>query len=229
MPRRTLTVALVLVVACVSNPPRLATRVGGPDSTAVFDASTLIPYRALTRADFQADALPRELRGLGLGAITVVCVYATPCNIQITGRGIANDRSYEAVVTPFHYEARMNPARSWWDPNQAFKEEHFLDHEQTHFGIAEVGVRQANARIDEIRARIASHARTREEAVRLAEQQFRNELHWVQERIADRNHQFDEETANGQRESRNNRWVAIIRDEITATSGAPSPSSASRH
>jgi hypothetical protein len=143
-----------------------------------------------------------------------VYVYATPCNIQVTGRGVANDREYEAVVTPFHYEARMNPARSWWDPNQGFKEEHFLDHEQTHLAIAEVGVHRANAHIEEIRARIRSHARTRDEAVTLATRQFAAELHWVQDRISERNRQFDEETANGQREVRNQRWVATVRSEL---------------
>jgi hypothetical protein len=193
------------------------TRLGGPDSTTVFNASHLIPYRALNRADFQADALPRELRGLGLGAVTVVCVYATPCNIETVSHGVANDRWYEAVVSPFHYEARMNPARSWWDPNQGFKEEHFLDHEQTHFAIAEVGVRRANARIDDIRSSIRSRARTRDQAVAIATQRFTDQLHYVQELIAERNAQFDKETANGQRETRNNRWVMTVRKEIDET------------
>jgi hypothetical protein len=210
-------VALGVVGACASNPPRPATRVGGVYSTAIFDASQLIPYRTLTRSDFQADALPRELRGLGLGAVTVVCVYATPCNIQTVARGVANDRWYEAIVSPFRYQARMNPARSWWDPNQGFKEEHFLDHEQTHFAIAEVGVRRANARIDDIRSGIRSRARTRDEAVAIATQRFADELHYVQELIAERNAQFDEETANGQRETRNGRWVMTVRKEIDDT------------
>jgi len=221
MPRRILAVVLALVLACASNPPHVETRVGGPDSSAVFDATKLIPYRALTRADFQADALPRELRGLGLGAVTVVYVYATPCNIQTTARGVANDRWYEAIVTPFRYEARMNPARSWWDPNQGFKEEHFLDHEQTHFAIAEVGVRRANAHIEEIRSRIRSRARTRDEAVQMAELQFTNELHWVQDEISERNARFDDETANGQRESRNHRWVVTVRQELEELHSTP--------
>lgn len=220
MPHRLLAL-LALVLACAANPPRLDTRVGGPDSSAAFDASKLIPYRTLTRADFQADAFPREFRGLGLGAVTVVYVYATPCKIQTTSHGVANERSYEAIVTAFHYEARMNPARSWWDPNQSFKEEHFLDHEQTHFAIAEVGVRRANASIEEIRSRIRSRARTREEAVQMAELQFANELHWVQDQIAERNARFDEETANGQRESRNSRWVITIRQELVGLQSAP--------
>ncbi len=107
MLRRYLPATLALVLACASNPPPVGTNVGGSDSSVVFDASKLIPYRTLTRADFQADALPRELRGLGLGAVTVVYVYATPCKIQTTSHGVANDRSYEAIVTPFHYEARV--------------------------------------------------------------------------------------------------------------------------
>jgi len=201
----------------MSQAPHRETRVGGPDST-VFDPATLIPYRTLTRADFQADGLPRQLRGLGLGAVTVVYVYATPCNITTVSRGVANDRWYEAIVSPFHYEARVNPSRSWWDPNQGFGETHYLDHEQTHFAIAEVGVRRANARIEEIRANMRSRARTRDEAVALATGRFTRELHWVQGEIAERNARFDEETANGQREARNTRWVKTVRAEIEATS-----------
>lgn len=193
----------------------MSTRVGGPpDATPAFDPTTLISYRALTPADFQADALPPELRGLGLGAVTVVYVYATPCNIQTMARGVANDRWYEATVSSFHYEARMNPTRSWWDPNQNLFESHFLEHEQTHFAIAEVGVRRANARIDEIRSRIRSRAQTREEAVRRTEQQFIAELHGVQDAISERNARFDTETANGQRAPRNDRWVATLKREL---------------
>lgn len=214
MSRKILLILVTFVVACASNAPRVETRLGGVDSGHEFDPAALIQYRPLTRADFQADALPRELRGLGLGAVTVVYVYATPCKIQTTTHGVANDREYEAVVTPFRYEARMNPARSWWDPNQGFKEEHFLDHEQTHFAIAEVGVRRANMEIEEIRSRIRSRAQTREEAVHMAELQFTNELHFVQGEISERNARFDEETANGQRQNRNDAWVAMISREL---------------
>lgn len=224
VPRVLLSVALMLVVACAASPPRVETRVGGPDGSAIFDASTLIPYRTLNPADFRAGELPRELRGLGLGAITVVCVYATPCNIQTVSRGVANDRWYEAIVSPFYYEARMNPARSWWDPNQNLVESHFLDHEQTHFAIAEVGVRRANVRIEEIRAQIRSRGETREEALRLAEIRFAGELHRVQDEISDRNARFDTETANGQRERRNDRWVATIKRELDETAAALSSS-----
>jgi hypothetical protein len=69
---------LVLVVACATNPPHVETRVGGPDSSAVFDSSSLIPYRELTRADFQADELPRELRGRGLGLGALPSCTCTP-------------------------------------------------------------------------------------------------------------------------------------------------------
>ena len=69
MSRKILFMLAALVVACASNPPHVETHVGGVDSAGAFDASRLIPYRELTRADFQADALLRELRGLGLGAV----------------------------------------------------------------------------------------------------------------------------------------------------------------
>jgi len=213
--------ALLILLGCASQGTHVETRVGGPETDAVLDLTRLVPYRPLTRADFQADELPRELRGLGLGAVTVVCVYATPCNIETVSRGVAQERWYEAIVSPFRYEARMNPARSWWDPNQNLKEDHFLDHEQTHFAIAEVGVRRANARIDEIRSHIRSHASTRDEAVRLAIAQFAAELHWVQGEISARNAQFDEETANGQREVRNDAWVKMVQHEIDETSALP--------
>ncbi len=43
------------------------------------------------------------------------------------------------------------------------------------------------------------------------------ELHYVQELIAERNAHFDGETANGQRETRNHRWVMTVRREIDGT------------
>jgi hypothetical protein len=75
-------------------------------------------------------------------------------------------------------------------------------------------VRRANARIDEIRARIRARAQTREEAARRTEQQFSAELHVVQDSISERNARFDSETANGQRTRRNDRWVATLRREL---------------
>jgi hypothetical protein len=188
------------------------------------DESTLIPYRTLVESDFKAAQLPSEETPENVEAVTVANIRVPPFHVRLFRRTNADSSFLEAVPDSFRFEARMSQAASWLNPRHKGTILHILAHEQVHFAIWELSARQANARIDEIRARIRSTARVDSVALRLASRRFDQELERVRKEALDRNVDFDKDTRNGQRFYRNDLWVERIKKEIEETAAAASAS-----
>ena len=140
--------AFFLLGACSRLPdysrPRIET-----DSTA-FSLEG-IPYRALTPADFQATALPVDLREhhLHLNAHSSVAIRTRPgARYVVSPGGGKNEDHHCAHAENLTFQALIIPEKSWWSSTLAKdRQSYVLQHEQVHFALMEVAARRLNRRI----------------------------------------------------------------------------------
>jgi hypothetical protein len=209
-PASRIVLLLVIAIFGCSGVEFVAPRVVEMDP-ADYDESRLIAYRTLERADFCAATPPDGMDSGRVAAVTAALIRTANVTFSIESR---TSGEFMASADHLRFEARMSQNHSWWNPRHAHVDGQLLEHEQVHFAFAELAARRANARIETIRARIRSVARTPDAAMRRAAERLQQEVDRVQDEVAARNAEFDRETVNGQLLEHNHRWYVQIQREL---------------
>lgn len=125
---------------------------------------------------------------------------------------------FEATARNLHFQAIMDRKTSWWRSElDSISTAYVLEHEQIHFAIFELEARSLNARIPEIATRTRSTGRTMEDARRSASARLEEELQASNRKLAERQSEFEKETANGDNRNRQQEWWDQIQAELAAT------------
>lgn len=136
--------SLLLAAGCAGLPeyarPKLIEAEGEPV------AVSLVAYRPLTRADFQAPASHQTMTaGHGhVNAHIATRIRLTgESRLTITAGEMNGARLFFGRIEQLAFEAVMLPAYSWWNPKlPASRTEYVLEHEQIHFALTEIAARQ---------------------------------------------------------------------------------------
>ena len=149
-----LSVIVALLSSCARLPEYAApkTAVVSPGS---IDMSDVVPYGALTRADFKATAPPQPFAANAdrLGAATCCYIVVAP-GARIMNREVRSPSGpvrYSASVSQVRVRAQMDRRCSWWNPkNVGLPQDYILEHEQIHFALCELEARRLNASLREL-------------------------------------------------------------------------------
>lgn len=110
-----------------------------------------IPYRELTRADFQAVSVPARLSNhqKRLNAHTAVTIRPVAGAEYIITQGMIGDQQiFHGRVEHLAFEAVMIPGQSWWNPAVGEKRQPYvLQHEQIHFALMQIEARKLTLRV----------------------------------------------------------------------------------
>ncbi len=187
-------------------PPKVVESVG--------ERSDLVPYRALTRADFQAEKPSQSNKNLD--AVTVVTYRADTTLVYAIERPTNPENArWEVSLDTVRFLTLMNPKASWWNPKRTSQDDarRILEHEQLHFDVAELVVRRANARLKQLRAT----APTQEGALQEAQQLFDREAERLNKMLMEWSAKYDLETKNGSDRGEQKRWGERVRKELAET------------
>lgn len=114
--------------------------------------------------------------------------------------------------------ATMDRSCSWWNQRNApYVEPHLLQHEQIHFALHELGARDLNRRVKQIRLHFHHEADSAAEALAAADTFIRQVLHQAMTQVNERNERFDRETRFGTDRQRQLHWLDRINKELATT------------
>ena len=183
--------------------------------------SATIPYRELTRADFQRPTPPPELqRHPRLGALT--CAHIRPSQestIKALPEQLDSGRVvYRAVVQQVRFEAYMDPSCSWWNPdNEELSPEYVLEHEQVHFALFELAARRLSLEATAHARALDVVAESGEEVAARVNREIEVLLRRAIQETLQENERFDRETSLGFEPSHQQRWRERVEAELAAT------------
>src|SRR5690606_12080098 len=202
-----------VVIGCSSLPEFAAPRgrVTEPNEIANGD---LIRYRALTRADFQASAPPAEAAAHAkkLGALTCAYIATTP------------NTAYEIRFSRLGFLAQMCRGCSWWNSdNRADDEAYVLQHEQIHFGLAEVEARRRNRQARELLASWSERTDSADEAKRLVEAKLEALVNEAMADLLDVSEDFDEDTSAKHAPTKQDAWERQVNEELASLADYSNP------
>jgi len=172
-----------------------------------------IAYRTLVREDFRSATPPPSVaeHAARMGAFT--------CANVVPARGMAIRVRKDAstggrfVAEPMRvgFEAQMDPACSWWNPNPIGQSsEYLLQHEQIHFAITEIEARDLMRRV----RRLSASGTSPTEAQAALQRALDAELARARDRIFERNLAFDEDTSARYAPDAQQRWHARLLEEL---------------
>ena len=183
---------------------------GASDDLEVLEV--LIPYRALTRADFKAEAPRPDVakHAKNFGAYTCVLL---PARIE-REMDVAYDAAagtYVATLADVEYFAVMAPNCSWWNPSQsALPQEYVLEHEQIHFMLAEIQARRVVVKVRNMQGRAASHV----EATLKLQEQLDSAIRDATSTFLAAANRFDDDTSARYAPTKQAEWLAYAEAEL---------------
>ena len=143
---------MLLFSGCMQLPEYARPRLHGPDEETVSGREGFA-YRALTLADFQAQSLPEAYEGYDhhINAHSCISIRPTPDSTARIAKGVYEGREfYIGTISRVGFEAIFVPSCSWWNPAvPAGAKDYVLQHEQVHFGLAELAARDLTERVRE--------------------------------------------------------------------------------
>jgi len=211
---------LVGLAACGQAAPFLGPTGQVVDSIDLARSAT-IPYRELTREDFQRPSPPPEIRQHPhLGALT--CAYIRPSEestvVALPEREASGRVVYRAVVEQVRFEAYMDPTCSWWNPdNQRLNPEYVLEHEQIHFALFELAARRLSLEATRKARQFDFVAASGEEVAARVNREMEVLLRQALEETLRENERFDRETSLGFEPGHQKRWRDRVEAELAAT------------
>lgn len=109
-------------------------------------ASKGFAYRKLTISDFQATALPADMRAYTIHIRAHSCLNIRPSpsfKFAITSATLHGRLFYMGSFDHISIEASFLPECSWWNPRvPTNKKAYVLQHEQIHFALSELTARR---------------------------------------------------------------------------------------
>jgi hypothetical protein len=201
--------------------PEYAAPRGGVVDRSRLDASDVIAYRTLERADFKSQRPPPEFgpEGGRLSAATCAYILTTP-DTQVMLQPVparGGKVVYRARPRQLRFEARMDRNCSWWNPqDRGVPEEYILEHEQIHFALFELEARRLNAEVPQIEKHMHATADSSEEAVRVVEGRLAEQIQSRMQGILARSREFDEDTSMSHAPEQQRRWWERVHAELGA-------------
>jgi hypothetical protein len=210
-----LVVLTSLGLGCSGLPDSAAPK-GGVVAASELDDSDVIPYRALTRADFRGTSVPGPFAAVAdrVGAATCGQVRTTD-DTQIFVQGVTSpggETRYSAKVKRLRFRALMDRSCSWWnDKVAAFAPDYVLEHEQIHFALYELGARKLNEQVEDLIEDVENEGSDVESVQAHAEGAINGALEDAVGEILDQNREFDEDTSLGYQPARQKEWLSSHR------------------
>ena len=181
-----------------------------------------IPYRTLTRADFQARRPPPEAREHAekLGAET--CALVLPISeIQVAGeavRGPDGGVRYRGRIHGLAFRAVMDRRCSWWnDAARSIPAAYVLEHEQIHFALAELAARGLNARAESLMQGFHFESSRAEALAPSAKHYVEGVIRQAMQTLVERNAAFDRDTSLGYQPDKQAAWLERVEAELRAS------------
>jgi hypothetical protein len=219
------TASLVIVTSlglgCSALPDSAAPK-GGVVAASELDDSDVIPYRALTRADFRGTSVPGPFAAVAdrVGAATCGQVRTTD-DTQIFVQGVTppgGETRYFAKVKRLRFRALMDRSCSWWnDKVAAFAPDYVLEHEQIHFALYELGARKLNEQVEDLVEDVENEGSDVESVQAHAEGAINGALEDAVGEILDQNREFDEDTSLGYQPARQKEWLSRVTARLAET------------
>jgi hypothetical protein len=212
----------LLVLAGCSRLPSYARPQGALMDPSSVEGEDLIEYRTLTRADFKGDKPVGEAAQHmdAMGAQTYAIVRPDPnLKIWITGTQKPNGSTHYVgkITEQLHFRAEMDRLRSWWNPNlKEVPEEYVLEHEQTHFAIAEAEAQKLNAQAAELTASMHASGDSQEEVRDAIQKKLDSVIRGALDDLMDRNGKFDEDTSARYDPKKQSEWFRRVTAELAA-------------
>lgn len=224
---------LLLALLGCSTLPEYAAPKGGVVDAGKLDASDVISYRQLTRADFRGTHAPPEFAKVAdrVGAATCGQVRTTGDTefyIKWRQETPSSARLHWVDVKKLSFMALMDRRCSWWNDRAAARApDYVLEHEQIHFALYELGARKLNASAENIRREMMAQGTSQQEVESRAQRALNDALVKATEELLERNRDFDEDTSLGYRPDRQRSWLKRVQEELAATAQHASPTYAS--
>jgi hypothetical protein len=220
--RRRAFVALVALTACARLPSYARPQGALMDPSAV-DGADLIVYRTLTRNDFKGEKPVGEAAQHmdAMGAQTYAIVRPDPnLKIWVTGTTEPNGAThYEGKIQEtLHFRAEMDRLRSWWNPSLGqVPEAYVLEHEQTHFAIAEAEAQKLNREASALTARMHATGDSQEAVRDAIQKKLDDVIRGALDDLLETNGKFDEDTSARYAPKKQAEWLR----KVTAELGKP--------
>ncbi len=168
-----------------------------------------IPYQSLARENFKGRPDPASPQA----ALSYVQV-----TMDIKGSVAQRpDGSYEARITTLTYKSMFNENRSWWKPSKT--DDRLLDHEQGHFNLVEIKVRQWNADKRRVMATLTGRGADADQATAALRRAVATHLEGRQNEIVRLGQLYDDETDYSRDAKKQREWSRRIRR--TLSTGQP--------
>ena len=183
-----------------------------------MDAADLVPYRTLSRRDFQGAEPPPALLPYRetLGAVT--CGLILPGDEVEAKARRTPEGAVEVSITNLSFVAKMDRSCSWWnDRHDSQTDEYVLEHEQIHFALFELEVRALNAELASSDEQLRATAATAEAAQSATQNRLRALLQAAQGRALERSRHFDEDTSMSLNVEKQREWRERIALELART------------
>jgi hypothetical protein len=193
-------------------------------------SANVIPYRTLTRGDFQATGPPSEAREHAerMGAETCALVMPTS-EIQVAGQPVRDpDGSirYRGAISGLAFRALMDRSCSWWnDAAKAPPPAYVLEHEQIHFALAELAARGLNARAASLMRGFRFESPHSEALEPGARRYVESAIRDAMQALVERNAAFDSDTSLRYEPGRQAAWRKRVEAELRASQRYAAPSS----
>ncbi len=192
-----------------------------------LDSTDVVRYRTLTRADFKSTTPPNDGKGVPVhaSAALVGSVRLVPeVEWVFTSLKSGDSTMVEATIHKLGFQAIMKPEESWWKEElDSSSTAYLLAHEQIHFAIFELEARSLNARVDEIAAQVRSVAPTIAEAQRMGEERLNAIRRASDQKLQERQNEYERETANGKLRDRQAQWSTRIQVDLANTAWGSRP------
>ena len=175
-----------------------------------------IPYRTLTRADFQATRLPDGTSAYAkrIGALTCAHINTSRAT-RFTIRELEPE-VFEGRFEELSFLALMDRKCSWWNPKRSqLPEAYILQHEQIHFALTELEARQLNREAPEVIAEFVARGQSVEEVRQLVQTRLNGLVQTALERLLQRNREFDADTSAKYAPEDQQRWFERVSEELS--------------
>ena len=110
----------------------------------------------------------------------------------------------------------MDRKCSWWNSKKSLQLDYVLQHEQIHFALTEVAARQLNQQARKIVDATRVTGESAQEVKELIGQRVKDVLDEAQQKLLERNREFDEDTSGKHNEKGQQRWAEQVFAELEA-------------
>lgn len=183
-----------------------------------LDTSDVIPYRALTRRDFQGEHPPEPfLRRADLPRpVAVSCAYVAPDpRARVFAEPVGyQSRRYRPRVEHLTFRGMFSRSCSWWNRDHNVSPMYVLEHEQIHFALFEVAARRLNRDVPRMLNTAALEAATADSVIAFARRRIQDALERTLAETGELNQEFDRATSGGFTRHRQEAWRRRVEKDL---------------